>query len=96
MGRDGTVWSDPVDVRWDRIGADAFPGVRGNVYKSFWMLLHVKERIKTEYAVIRWYNDCEALVLFTGWEPFLYTGNCRLELTVARAGAGKDFPALSQ
>ena len=26
--------------------------------------------IKTEYAVIRWYNDGEALVLFTGWEPF--------------------------
>ena len=28
------------------------------------------ENTKTEYVVIRWYNDCKALVLFTGWEPF--------------------------
>ena len=33
----------------------------------------MEKRTKTEYTVIRWYNDCEALVLFTGWEPFMHT-----------------------
>lgn len=31
-----------------------------------------------EYAVIRWYNDNKALVLFTGWGAFfMHTGTQR-------------------
>ena len=56
------------------VGTDAFPGVSGNVYKSLLMVCSHREMkllaawglTKTEYAVIRWYNDGEALVLFTG------------------------------
>lgn len=48
-----------------RLGTDVFSDVRGDVYESLLMFLD-KNQMKMEYAVIRWYNDCEALVLFTG------------------------------
>ena len=51
----------------------------------------MEKRTKTEYAVIRWYNDCEALVLFTGWEPFMHSPMQRKYAAKAAHGA-PSFP----
>ena len=47
----------------------------------------MEQRTKTEYAVIRWYNDCKALVLFTGWEPFMHSPMQRKYAAKAAHGA---------
>lgn len=88
------LWMDRTACCFDagvllgRIGTDAFPGVNGNVYKSlFEVLSGRKDARKTEYAVIRWYNDCKALVLFTGLRAFLCAAPCRGNMPLRRRTA---------
>lgn len=66
------MWYVQMRMEPDIVGTDVVSALQETCIKVLGVFDRMLfcENTKTEYVVIRWYNDCKALVLFTGWEPF--------------------------